>query len=215
MAKKPPTQAELACTVSWTGPTVSWIDQADPIQLVLPGRGWTSIEWNSVKDEVPTVAEPFDAATPLTNADDINGGLVVAQQSQSTSLGTTAFRAEQAGATAVLIVNDDQDLPAPRTFAPGDDGAKVTIPVYMVNQEDGMRLVNALKATPLTYVSIKRKFPSLSSIVPRSLLLSLALFYCHRFPNKLSPSFPSASLRPGHALIRPVYPVPFGALFVT
>jgi hypothetical protein len=126
---------------------------------------WTLIEWSSVENAVANLAEPIGAETPLTNADSINGGVVVVERSEN-EFGTKALRAQEAGAEAVLIANNDRKMMETLNW-PGADGVRVTIPVYMVDREDAMKLVNALWAPSMTVsIIVTRKFPpSLPSIV--------------------------------------------------
>jgi hypothetical protein len=123
--------------------------------VTVAGSSWTSIVWKSVENAVATIAVPFDATVPLKNAACISGGIVVVERGEN-SCGTKALHAEQAGAEAVLIVNNGRHK---STMADTADGLKVTIPVYLVNRDDGMKLVNVLTAQPTTAVSLTPPAP--------------------------------------------------------
>jgi hypothetical protein len=84
------------------------------------------------------VANPFTASSPLANAAAVRGNVCVCVRGGGTSFGEKALRAEQAGATAVLIVMDTDAAPSPP--GPGPSGRRVTLPVYLVARGPGLRL---------------------------------------------------------------------------
>ena len=60
--------------------TVWWAGQTDAVPLVAAGSDWKSITWSSFENAAATIAEPFNATTPLTNAGSIDGGVVVIER---------------------------------------------------------------------------------------------------------------------------------------
>jgi hypothetical protein len=67
------------------------------------------------------------------------------------------MHAENAGATAVLIVqNTDEE---PLRFDPGadGDGLKITIPVYWASRRHGEKLVEAIQSGSATQICLRRK----------------------------------------------------------
>jgi PA domain-containing protein/type IX secretion system substrate protein len=65
---------------------------------------------------------------------DVTGKIVVIDRGDC-EFGAKALNAEQAGAIAVIVVNNVPDPPF--SMSPGAVGAQVTIPVFMLSQEDG------------------------------------------------------------------------------
>lgn len=85
--------------------------------------------------------DPNDACDAITNGGDLNGKIVVIRRGEC-QFGFKALAAENQGAVAVIIVNNEPG--APFAMAPGDVGGSVTIPSLMVNQTDGEALITAL-----------------------------------------------------------------------
>jgi hypothetical protein len=92
---------------------------------------------------------PFDGSRPLTDA--VAGGIVLVERGE-VNFGTQALHAEQAGAEAVIIVQNT-DAP-PGIAAANEDALKVTVPVYMVGREVGLRIVDAVRRDPTTATRI-------------------------------------------------------------
>ncbi|MBK7268524.1 MAG: T9SS type A sorting domain-containing protein [Flavobacteriales bacterium] len=117
-------------TTGWGGP-----DMNDPL--------------NAVTDTVALVDDGTAADTlacgPLVN--DLTGKIALLYRG-SCEFGTKSLNAQNAGAVAVIIVNN---IPgAPVAMGAGVDGATVTIPVVMVGQDDGAAIRAELDAgTPV------------------------------------------------------------------
>ena len=76
---------------------LSWEGHPDAVALIAADSRW--LKRKPIEDAIVTIAEPFDATTPLTNAADIkiSGGVVVVERG-TVPFGTKALRAEEAGA---------------------------------------------------------------------------------------------------------------------
>jgi hypothetical protein len=85
-------------------------------------------------------ANPILGCNPYTNDSLMNGKIAVVRRG-SCQFGTKALRAQQAGAIACIIMNDE---PGVIPMAPGDDGSQVSIPVFMISQSDGDALLNLM-----------------------------------------------------------------------
>lgn len=72
-------------------------------------------------------------------------------------IGTQALYAQQAGGDAILIVNKDDRSITSEMLSSGADTAAVTIPVYMIDHDRGMLLVEAIQTDGSTKVTIKRR----------------------------------------------------------
>lgn len=86
-------------------------------------------------------AAPFEACGALTNGSAINGKIALIMRGNC-EFGVKALNAQQAGAIAVIIVNNVPNGPAVEMGA-GAQGGNVTIPVIMVSNADGNALANA------------------------------------------------------------------------
>jgi hypothetical protein len=73
----------------------------------------------------------------LVNAEDLNGKIAVVYRG-TCQYGTKALKAQEAGAIAVIIINNAPGGPV--DMGPGTDGPNVTIPVVMIGMEDGALL---------------------------------------------------------------------------
>jgi hypothetical protein len=83
----------------------------------------------------------------LTNGADINDKIAVVYRGDC-QFGTKALNAQQAGAIAVVIINN---IPGgPVGMGPGTDGPNVTIPVVMIGMEDGALLRDEIDAGNIT-----------------------------------------------------------------
>ena len=87
---------------------------------------------NAVEDTLVIYRDTL-ACTPATNAQDIDGQIAVVWRTDC-QFGVKAFNAQNAGARAVVIVNNNG---APVGMAGGTDGLNVTIPVVMVSTSTG------------------------------------------------------------------------------
>lgn len=101
-----------------------------------------SINWVAIKDENVTVCDPDDASSPLKNRLDITGRVVLVKRG-APEFGVQALRAQNAGAIAIVIV---QNTSVGAYMPDGDTAAmRVTIPVFMVKQDAGSRLMEQIK----------------------------------------------------------------------
>lgn len=88
-------------------------------------------------------ATPELGCVALTNAAQISGNIAVAVRG-TCNFSTKALMAQNAGATALVIINNQTQ--APSTLGSGLDAASVTIPVVMISQAQGANLLTALQA---------------------------------------------------------------------
>lgn len=96
---------------------------------------------NPINDVDIVKAAPFDGCGALTNAGAMNGKIALIQRG-SCEFGTKALNAQNAGAVAVIIVNN---VPGAAVgMGAGSNGASVTIPVLMVSDVDGAAIDAAL-----------------------------------------------------------------------
>lgn len=99
-----------------------------------------------------TATDNADGCGPALNAAAINGKIVVIRRSLSEALGGTpcsfvqkAINAKNAGAVALVIVNNDATLPNSSIGMSGGD-ANITIPVISVSLNNGEAIIAKLKA---------------------------------------------------------------------
>ena len=107
----------------------------------------------SLPDDTPLVGElallydsapdVHDACDDITNSTDLAGKIVVIRRGLC-EFGTKILSAENAGASAVIMVNNVAG--GPITMGAGADGASVTIPSIMISQADGNALIAQLQA---------------------------------------------------------------------
>jgi hypothetical protein len=98
---------------------------------------------NAVLDTLVVVSDVSPTADslgclPLANGADVAGKIAVVYRG-ACQFGTKALNAQNAGAIAVVIINNAPG--APVGMAPGDDGGAVTIPVVMISDVAGATLV--------------------------------------------------------------------------
>jgi hypothetical protein len=106
----------------------------------------------SLPDETPLVGElallydsapdVHDACDNIINPTDLNGKIVVIKRGIC-EFGSKILSAENAGAIAVIMVNNVAG--GPITMGAGADGASVTIPSIMISQTDGNALIAQLQ----------------------------------------------------------------------
>ena len=84
---------------------------------------------------------PNEGCSPLTNGAAISGNIAIVYRG-SCNFSTKALNAQNAGALAVIVVNNASG-PAVG-MASGDDGDQVTIPSFMLSQADGQAIINEL-----------------------------------------------------------------------
>lgn len=92
-------------------------------------------------------ADPYEACGTLNNAAAINGNIALIKRGNC-EFGAKALAAQNAGAVAVIIVNQ---LPGPPVgMGAGAQGSGVTIPVIMVSDVDGAKIETALGSGAVT-----------------------------------------------------------------
>ncbi len=91
---------------------------------------------------VDLIPDTSDACNPVINASDLNGNIVVIRRG-GCEFGRKVLTAENAGALAVIMVNNEAGNPI--VMGPGADGGSVTIPSVMVSQTDGEAIISALQ----------------------------------------------------------------------
>lgn len=128
-----------------------------------PAGGWGCPDLmdpaNSVADTLVFVNDGTAAdslgCNALINGADIAGHIAVVYRG-SCEFGTKALMAQNAGAIAVVIINN---VPGdPIGMAPGADGANVTIPVVMITQIDGSNVRAEIDGGQDVAVFIGNKF---------------------------------------------------------
>jgi hypothetical protein len=95
--------------------------------------------------------DPNDACDTITNAAALNGNIAVLRRGEC-EFGFKALNAENAGAIAVIVVNNAAGNPT--LMSGGDNGGQVTIPVLMVSQTDGEAIIAALENGDTINVSL-------------------------------------------------------------
>ena len=95
--------------------------------------------------------DELDACDVITNEADLAGKIAVLRRG-ACEFGVKVLAAENAGAVAVIVVNNVAD--APIAMAPGAVGDQVTIPNLMVSLEDGEAIIAALIAGETINASI-------------------------------------------------------------
>lgn len=92
-------------------------------------------------------ADPYEACGTLNNAGAISGNIALIKRGNC-EFGQKAYQAQQAGAVAVIIVNQ---FPGPPVgMGAGSQGVNVTIPVIMVSDVDGAKIETALGSGGVT-----------------------------------------------------------------
>jgi PKD repeat protein len=87
-------------------------------------------------------ATPEEGCNALTNGTAINGNIAVASRG-SCNFSLKALNAQNAGATALLLINNQAN--APNELGDGGQGPQINIPVIMVSQTDGAALLTHLQ----------------------------------------------------------------------
>lgn len=88
-----------------------------------------------------TSTDFFDACDAILNGTDINGKIAIIRRG-GCEFGVKVFAAQNAGAIAVIVVNNVPS--APISMGPGAAGQLVNIPSIMINQELGESIIAAL-----------------------------------------------------------------------
>jgi PKD repeat protein len=87
-------------------------------------------------------AAPSEGCGPLINGAAINGNIAIAVRG-TCNFSTKALNAQNAGATALIIINNQAS--SPTVLGAGADAGQVTIPVIMISQTDGANLLAHLQ----------------------------------------------------------------------
>lgn len=136
---------------------------------------WRNIRWDPLRNVALSIVEPFvfdGIFSTLSLPRSITGKVAVidpgASSSDGARYGGLARRAQEAGAVAILFVQYDFHV-ALRMGRSGSwddgqcydpasciDGNRVTIPVYLIKQAEGLVLVNAAKNDPSLLVDLER-----------------------------------------------------------
>jgi hypothetical protein len=124
-----------------SNPTIETMRMADfGAQTALPRHDGAMI----------VLAEPLDAASSLTNTNIVmrwDKNMVLVKRSVSADFVEQAMNAQNAGATAVIIYNNDDGGPMGMgKYGNASLAAAVTIPVASMSQSDGIKLAAAIEA---------------------------------------------------------------------
>lgn len=101
---------------------------------------WGGAITTTVTQEI-VKADPYEACVSLVNAAALNGKIALIKRGNC-EFGEKALRAQQAGAIAVIIVNNVAGGPV--GMGAGAQGTSVNIPVLMISDVDGAMIDNAL-----------------------------------------------------------------------
>lgn len=121
-----------------------------------PAAGWSSPDMSSALNALNGTMAIVDDGTvadslgcnPLVNGVDIMGKIAVIYRG-SCQFGTKALQAQNAGAVAVLLINNIAGDPIGMNG--GDDGGSVIIPVFMISQINGQVITDVISSgTPVT-----------------------------------------------------------------
>ena len=137
--------------------TIQWTGEDESMTPSLPSVGWTNIDWGTNNITLaPTVARPLDAAVPLGNAA-FYGGFVVAERNRADNVefATQAINAQSAGAEGLIIVNDANDA-LPLALHAHPQSVHVTIPVFLVEREAGLRLIREIRSLGQVIITYER-----------------------------------------------------------
>ena len=115
-----------------------------------PGGGWGTPDLNDPANAVTNTLAFVDDGTagdslgcnPLVNGPDVAGKIAVVYRG-TCEFGAKALNAENEGAVAVVIINNNG---APVAMGAGAQGANVTIPVVMISQGAGALLKSEIEA---------------------------------------------------------------------
>ncbi len=95
---------------------------------------------------------PTEACNSLTNGAAISGNIAVIERGNC-EFGAKVLNAENAGAVAVIVINN---IGGPATpMGPGADGDSVTIPSFMLSQADGAGILTELGNSVTVNVSVQ------------------------------------------------------------
>ncbi|GAB4311418.1 MAG: S8 family serine peptidase [Candidatus Sumerlaeia bacterium] len=133
------------------------------------------------------MAEPSLACTALSNPGDISGRIALVDRG-TCSFRTKVLNAQDAGAMAVLIVNNNEGLPT----APNGSNNGITIPALMISKTDG----DLIKAHLNEGVVIWLEYAP----VPRPDLAGQIMDFSSRGPHPLAPLLKPDIAAPGYSI---------------
>ena len=132
---------------SYTGQPAAF---GDPLPTDTPLTGELSLLYDQ-PDFTEPEPDPHDACQTITNPSELVGKIVVIRRG-TCEFGSKILAAENAGALAVIMVNN---VPGgPISMGAGADGDSVTIPSIMIGQTDGEALIAELQANQTINVSL-------------------------------------------------------------
>ncbi|MAL59805.1 MAG: hypothetical protein CMC14_07150, partial [Flavobacteriaceae bacterium] len=108
-----------------------------------------------------TTGDPNDACDPVLNGADLNGKIAVLRRG-SCEFGVKALAAQNAGAVAVVVVNNQPGDPI--VMGGGAVGDQVTIPVVMISDVEGEPIITELLAANTVNMSLWSVFADVSSV---------------------------------------------------
>lgn len=131
----------------WTGAVAS-VNVGDQSGLSANmTSGWGpqefSVEGTVVRYEGSDGSTACEAAT---NGDDLSGKIAIVDRG-SCNFSLKVYNAQNAGAIATIIANNNADDPdSTISMAPGDEAGSVTIPAVMISYNSGVKVYDELKA---------------------------------------------------------------------
>lgn len=148
-------QAQVNCTVL----SPSSIANSYGFGWADPNNGWGCPDFNIPGTYVQDTLMMVEDGTPGTNTqgnpisqegcnaliNDLSGKIAVCWRN-SCLFYEKAINAQNAGAVAVVMINNDNTLV---NWAPGAGGANVTIPFINITLSDGLAIVNAMQNNPV------------------------------------------------------------------
>ena len=151
-----------------------------------PGGGWGSPDLiNPANAVIDTLALAYDDGTSVdqtggaigdsascgTVISDVDGKIAILYRG-GCEFGTKALNAENAGAIACVIINNEPGGPV--GMAPGTDGGSITIPIVMIGDADGAILIAEMQNGPVeVFIGNKTGFyPNDVGTLPSSILRS-------------------------------------------
>lgn len=142
-----PIQVQLEETFVFSTRTGDTFDENLPFSSSFQGSGWgadpSQVFINASLVVVDDGSEQSElGCNPLVNAEALNGNIALIRRGQC-EFGLKALRAQQAGASAVIIINNE---PGTIAMGAGASGSSVDIPVFMIGNQDGDNLIAQLEA---------------------------------------------------------------------
>jgi len=164
--------------VIFSGESPANIQGAYAMTYAPAGADWTLMTdlldpANAVQDTLVLISDGTAAdslgCNPATNGADVAGKIAVVYRGEC-QFGTKALNAQNAGAIAVVIINNAPGGPV--GMAAGDDGPSVTIPTVMIGDDSGATLVAEMGNGPVVvFIGNKTGFyPNDIGLLNRSML---------------------------------------------